>query len=107
MLFRSKTIGIVNSGNNYISLSMKKFTDYGNGSMPIYEFTQTAVNGANKQLAGVNQITRLIEEISRSAQTNAAGAQEASSVSEETTAQALSVKAVVKELAAVVGYTGK
>ena len=102
-----KTIGIVNSGNNYISLSMKKFTDYGNGSMPIYEFTQTAVNGANKQLAGVNQITRLIEEISRSAQTNAAGAQEASSVSEETTAQALSVKAVVKELAAVVGYTGK
>jgi methyl-accepting chemotaxis protein len=102
-----KTIGIVKGGNDYISLSMKKFTDYGNGSMPIHEFTQSAVDGAKKQLAGVNQISRLIEEISRSAQTNAAGAQEASSISEETTAQALSVKAVVNELATVVGYTGK
>jgi methyl-accepting chemotaxis protein len=99
------TISIVRSGNDYISMSMKKFTDYGNGSMPIHEFTQTAVDGAKKQLAGVNQINTLIEEISRSAQRNAAGAEEASSVAEETTAQALSVKAVVDELAAVVGYT--
>ncbi len=100
-----KTIGIVSGGNDYISLSMKKFTDYGNGSMPIHEFTQSAIDGAKKQLAGVNQISRLIEEISRSAQVSAAGAQEASSISEETTAQAMSVKAVVNELAAVVGYT--
>jgi hypothetical protein len=40
----------------------------------------------------------------RSAQTNAAGAQEACSVAKETTAQAISVKANVKELAAVIGY---
>ena len=100
----SKTIGIASNGNDYIGLSIKKFVDYGTSSANIYKYTEEAAQVAQKQLEGVNRINTLIEEISRSAQTNAAGAEEASSVSEETTAQAMSVKAVVNELAAVVGY---
>ncbi len=101
-----KTTRISSNGNDYIGLSVKKFVEYGTSSMNIYTYTEEAAKKASGQLDTVNRINALIEEISRSAQTNAAGAQEASSVSEETTAQAMSVKAVVKELADAVGYTG-
>ncbi len=100
-----KTISIAGKGNDYISLSIKKFIEYGTNSMQIYTYSQEAAKMAEKQLKGVNGIHTLIEEINRSAQANAAAAEEASSISEETTAQALSVKSVVDELAAVVGYS--
>ena len=100
-----KTTGIAGSGNDFIGLSIKKFIDYGTSSMNIYQFTSDAAVIAKKQLDGVNKINGLMESISKSAQTNAAGAEEASSVAEETTAQAMSVQHVVQELAAVVGYT--
>lgn len=99
-----KTISIVGSGNDFIGLSIKQFIDYGTSAINISTFTGNAANMAKKQLEGVNKINVLIESISKSAQTNAAGAEESSSVAEETTAQALSVKKVVDELAAVVGY---
>jgi len=99
-----KTISIAGKGNDYIGLSIKKFVEYGAGSMQIYTYSQNAAKMAEEQLKGVNSIHALIEAISQSAQTNAAAAEEASSVSEETTAQAISVKTAVGELAAVVGY---
>lgn len=100
----TKTTGIAANGNDFIGMSIKKFVDYGTSSMNIYAYTEDAAKVAQKQLEGVSRINALIEEINRSAQRNAAGAEEASSVSEETTAQAMSVKVVVNELAAVVGY---
>jgi methyl-accepting chemotaxis protein len=102
-----KTIGIAGKGNEYIGLSIKKFIEYGTSSVQIYTYSQEAAKMAEKQLRDVNGIHALIEEISRWAQSNAAAAEEASSVSEETAAQALSVKSAVGELAAVVGYRMK
>lgn len=102
-----KTIRVVGTGNDLIGLSIRKFIDYGTSSMSIATYTEDAVKVAKKQLEGVDKINALIESISKSAQTNAAGAEESSSVAEETTAQAMSVQAVIEELAAVVGYTGK
>ncbi|MEE9912341.1 MAG: MCP four helix bundle domain-containing protein [Deltaproteobacteria bacterium] len=99
-----KTISIVGSGNDFIGLSIKQFIDYGSSALNIATFTGNAANMAKKQMEGVTQINALIESISKSAQTNAAGAEESSSVAEETTAQAMSVRLVVDELAAVVGY---
>ncbi|MFO7568764.1 MAG: methyl-accepting chemotaxis protein [Smithellaceae bacterium] len=100
-----KTISIAGNGNDYIGLSVKKFVEYGTSSMNIYSYTEEAAKVAKKQLDGVNKINALIEEISHSAQANAARAEEGSSVAEETTAQAMSVSAVVQQLAEVVGYT--
>lgn len=100
-----KTISVAGRGNDFISLSIKKFVDYGTSSFQLYDFTNKAADVAKKQAEGVGKINTLIESISKSAQSNAAGAEEASSVVEETTAQAMSMKDVVKELAAVVGYT--
>lgn len=102
----SKTAGIAGSGNNFIGLSIRKFVDYGNVSIPMGAYANDAIAIAMKQLEGVNHVNALIESISKSAQTNAAAAEETSSVAEETTAQAMSVKSVVDELAEVVGYTG-
>lgn len=99
-----KTADIAGNGNDYIGLSIKKFIEYGTSSMNIYTYTEDAAKVARQQLDGVNQVNALIESISKSAQANAAAAEEASSVSQETTAQAMSVQTVVKELAAVVGY---
>jgi len=72
--------------------------------MHIYTYTEEASKVADEQMNGVNKVNVLLESISKSAQANAAEAEEASSVAEETTAQAMSVQAVVKELAGVVGY---
>ncbi len=99
-----KTVNIVGNGNNFIGLSIKKFIEYGNNSARIVTFTGEAADEAKKQMEGFNKINALIEAISKSAQTNAAGAEESSSVAEEITSQAMSVKSVVNELAAVVGY---
>jgi len=99
-----KTVSIVGSGNDSIGLSIKKFIDYGNSALNIAAFTTDATGEAKKQMEGFDKINALIEAISKSAQTNAAGAEESSCVAEETTAQAMSVKLVVDELAEVVGY---
>ncbi len=99
-----KTVNIASSGNDFIGVSIKKFIDYGSSSTNIATFTADATDEAKKQMEGFDKINALIEAISKSAQTNAAGAEESSSVAEETTAQAMSVKSVVDELAQVVGY---
>ena len=72
--------------------------------MNIYTYTEEAAKVAKQQLDDVERLNSLLESIRKSAQANAAAAQEASSVSEETTAQAMSVQKVVDELAGVVGY---
>lgn len=99
-----KTIGIVGNGNDLIGLNIKKFIEYGTSSMNIVTYTEEAAKMAQKQREGVDKITTLLESISQSAQSNAAGAEEASSVSQQATAQAVSVQKVIAELAAVVGY---
>ncbi len=100
-----KTAAIAGDGNDFIGLSIKKFIEYGTSSMNIYTYTEEAAKVARQQLDGVNQVNALMESISKSAQANAAAAQEASSVSEQTTAQAMSVQKVIRELGMVVGYT--
>ena len=99
-----KTVNIAGSGNDFIGLSIKKFINYGSNSTLIATFTVDAAGEAKRQMEGFDKINALIEAIGKSAQTNAAGAEESSSVAEETTAQAMSVKSVVDELAEVVGY---
>jgi len=99
-----ETIGVVGSGNQFVGTAIKKFVDYGTASGQISAFTEKAFEVAQRQTEGVEQITTSIEEIGTSAQTNAASAQEAASIAEETTAQASSVREIVRELAAVVGY---
>jgi len=99
-----KTVNIAGSGNDFIDVSIKKFVDYGSSAANIAAFTADATGEAKKQMEGFDKINALISAISKSAQTNASGAEESSSVAEETTAQAMSVKSVVDELAQVVGY---
>ena len=101
-----ETIGVVNGGNQFVDTSMRKFVDYGTASGQIGAFTETTSEVAQNQTRGVEQINISIGEISKSAQANAASAQEAASVAEETTAQAMALKEIVQELAAVVGYQG-
>jgi len=81
----SKTAGIAGNGNNFMGLSIRKFVDYGNVSIPMGTYANDAIAIAMKQLEGVNHVNALIESISKSAQTNAAAAEETSSVAEETT----------------------
>jgi len=99
-----KTAGVAGNGNDFIGLGIRKFIEYGTTSMNIYTYTEEAAKVAKQQLDDVERLNSLLESISKSAQANAAAAQEASSVSEETTAQAMSVQKVVDELAGVVGY---
>lgn len=99
-----KTAAIAGNGNDFIGLSIRKFIEYGTTSMNIYTYTEEAAKVAKQQLDDVESLNSLLESINKSAQANAAAAQEASSVSEETTAQAMSVQKVVDELAVVVGY---
>ena len=102
----AETIGVVNGGNQFVGTSIRRFVDYGTASGQLVSFTETAAEVAQQQTEGVEQINISIGEIGRSAQSNAANAQEAASIAEETTAQAASVKEIVQELAAVVGYRG-
>ncbi|MRR15980.1 MAG: hypothetical protein EG826_05945 [Deltaproteobacteria bacterium] len=99
-----KTVSTVASGNDSIGVSIRKFIDYGNSALNIATFMNEATGEAKKQMEGFGKINALIAAISKSAQDNAAGAQETSSVAEETTAQAMSVRSVVEKLAQVVGY---
>jgi len=101
-----KTMSIAGSGNDFIGLSIRKFADYGAATMPIAGYTNDAVAMAQKQLDGVVRINGLVEAIGRTAQANAAGAQEGSSVARQTAGQAQSVKAMVRRLIDVVGYSG-
>jgi len=101
-----ETIGVVSGGNQFVGTAIKKFVEYGTASGQISAFTEEAFEVAQRQAEGVEQITTSIGEIGTSAQENAASAQEAASIAEETTAQAASVREIVRELAAVVGYRG-
>jgi len=101
-----ETLKVVNGGNQFVGTGIRRFVDYGTASGQITTFTETASEVAQRQIEGVDQINISIGEIGKSAQSNAASAQEAASIAEETTAQAASVKEIVRELAAVVGYRG-
>lgn len=103
----ARTIDISSRGNELIGLSIGKFVEYGTSAMSIYTYTNDAVVLAKKQLDGVNKINALIEKISIAAQANAAASEEASSLAEEISAQAVSVQTVVDNLADNVGYTGR
>jgi len=101
-----ETIRVVSGGSQFVSTGIRRFVDYGTAGEQIVSFTKTASEVSQKQTQGVEQINMTIEEIGKSAQANAAGAQEAASIAEETAAQAESMKEIVKELAAVIGYRG-
>ncbi len=101
-----ETVTVISTGNDFVSKSMKKFGDYGTMALQLVSFTGPANEVARKQAEGVEQINTSILDIRKSAQANAASSQEAASVAQETTAQAMSMKSVVDELAAVVGYRG-
>ena len=102
-----KTMSIAGSGNDFIGLSIRKFADYGVATSPISGYTSDAAAMAQKQFDSVVRINGLVEAIGRTAQANAAGAQEGSSVARQTAAQAQAVKAMVRRLINVVGYSGK
>ncbi len=101
-----KTIKVVNGGNRFVGTSLKRFVDYGTASAPLSSFLEAASDVARRQIQGLEQINASVGQINRSAQANADSAREAASVCEETTAQASSVRQIVKELAGVVGYRG-
>ena len=100
------TIKVVHGGNRFVGTSLRRFADYGAASAPMNSFVESASDVARQQLQGLEQITGSINHMNRSAQANDASAQETASVAEETTAQAMSVREIVKELAGVVGYRG-
>jgi methyl-accepting chemotaxis protein len=101
-----QTVDVISTGNDFVSMSMKKFTDYGTMALQITSFTGPAGEVAKKQADGVRRINTSIMEINKSAQANAASSEEAASVARETIAQAMFMKSNVEELAAVVGYRG-
>ena len=72
--------------------------------MKASELLKAASEATIKQAEGVEQINASIMEINKSAQANAASSEEAASVAQEATAQAMFMKSIVDELAAIAGY---
>ncbi len=99
-----QTVGIVGCGNDFVAVSMKNFLEFTDPIMKASELLKAASEATIKQAEGVEQINASIMEINKSAQANAASSEEAASVAQEATAQAMFMKSIVDELAAVVGY---
>lgn len=101
--FIEETIKLINNGDDLVRNSVGSFIEYGTGSADIQTFSDKAIEVAQKQAQGIEQINKSIQEISRTAQNNASSAQESASAAQEVNAQALSMTKIVEELKQVVG----
>ena len=88
----------IDRGDDLVRASLSNFIAYGEGSMPITEFTVTASEMAQKQAQGIEQINGALKEISLTAQKNAGLAQESAEVAQEISAQAQNMARVVEGL---------
>ena len=98
-----ETIKLTNHGDDLVRTSLGSFISYGELSIPIQSFSGKATEVAQKQVMGIEQINIALTEINRTAQNNAASAQESTSAAQEINAQAISMGKIVEELKQVVG----
>ena len=99
-----ETIKLINRGDDLMRNSVGSYIQYGTESAVIPSHnSQKAMEVAQKQAQGLEQINSAIQEISRTAQNNSSSAQESASAAQEINAQAISMAKIVEELKQVVG----
>jgi methyl-accepting chemotaxis protein len=98
-----ETIKLINRGDDLMRKSVGSYIEYGTESAVIVPYSQKAMEVAQNQAQGLEQINSAIQEISRTAQNNASSAQESASAAQEINARAISMAKIVEELKQVVG----
>ncbi|MBA3030627.1 MAG: hypothetical protein FP816_17695 [Desulfobacteraceae bacterium] len=101
-----ETYKLITKGDDLVKASLGSFIAYGEGSTPITGFTVTALDVAQKQALGIEQINTALGEISRTAQENAISARESASVAEQINVHAQNMARIVEELKRVAGDRG-
>jgi len=97
-----ETIKLINRGDDLMRNSVGSYIQYGTESAVIVPYSQKAMEVAQKQAQGLEQINMAIREISRTAQNNSSSAQESASAAQEINAQAIDMVKIVEELKQVV-----
>jgi methyl-accepting chemotaxis protein len=97
-----QTIRFINKGSDVLEASVTKYFSYIGVGQEIQAYTDAATEVTQKQAEGIDQIRASVEEINRTAQSNASSAQEAAAVAQQINAQAESMKDIVAKLAKIV-----
>jgi methyl-accepting chemotaxis protein len=101
------TVEKVKGGNELVNETSEMFSTATSASDRVSTLITEIATASNEQATGIEEINRAVTEIDKVTQTNAAGAEETASASEELTAQAGAMDEVVSELEGMVGIKNK
>jgi methyl-accepting chemotaxis protein len=97
------TVQKIKKGSEIVSKATEDFASVATGAKKVGEIVAEISAASNEQAQGVDQINKAIAEINTVVQQNAANAEESASAAEVMNAQAEHMRAIVHELATVVG----
>jgi methyl-accepting chemotaxis protein len=100
------TVKKVKHGSELVNTTGDAFTEVASSSAKVGELVAEISAASNEQAQGIEQVNIAVTEMDKVTQSNAAGAEESASASEEMNAQAEQMKGNVMELIALVGGSG-
>ncbi|MCD6262218.1 MAG: chemotaxis protein [Deltaproteobacteria bacterium] len=102
-----ETVKKIKGGSNLVERTSDAFGKVAESSSKVGELIAEIAAASNEQAQGIEQTNTAVAEMDKVVQQNAANAEEFASSSEELSAQAEQMMGIVKELAALVGGSGK
>jgi methyl-accepting chemotaxis protein len=96
------TVKKVNDGSELVSRTNEAFTQVADSSSKVGELVAEITAASQEQAQGIDQVNTVVTEMDKIIQQNAANAEESASASEELSAQANQMKAIVKGLVALI-----
>ena len=97
------TVATVKNGADIVAQTNTEFDQVEAGAQKVGELVAEIAAACREQSQGIGQITHAVAEMDKVTQNNAANAEESASASKEMSAQARQMKAMVDELATLVG----
>jgi methyl-accepting chemotaxis protein len=101
------TIQKIKEGTEQVNKASDAFQLVAGSTTKMGELVGEVAAASGEQAQGIDQVNKAVAEMDKVVQQNAATAEESAAASEELNAQAEQMKAYVKDLALVVGGTGK
>jgi len=96
----------IKEGSELVGVTNKAFGQVAESALKVGQLVAEINAASNEQAQGVDQINKAVAEMDKVTQSNASNAEESAAASEEMNAQAEQMKAVVRDLIAVVGGSG-
>jgi len=103
----SSTLKNIQEGTELIGSTMEEFYQMGDDAKKVSELFSEISVASEEQNRGIEQVNRAVAEMDRVVQQNAANAEQSASAAEEMNAQSVHMKAIVEDLAALIGATAK